>query len=789
MPVINFQNNDAFMAWGRSQGYWGTYNDIMKAYLSGLAVAFSPSSLFEEGELGAWWDCQDLSTMFSDDAMTIPAVVNGVVAVHLDKSGNNNHRVQTADANRPILRQRVDGIYYLDYAGGKTIKVANSMGTFNYLHNGTGGTLAAYIEWPQSTASSRYIRSSVSTSQIGIQTSKSTTTQSVSLDICRGVSGQLASQISVNRFAVSSLARLLLCSYKNDGTSTDSMAVADFPRNFTTGSTINPPSSSNATNDMQVDSNFLGREYECIIRQGVLTQEQMEQLYAYTKLRNDYPVTDIDLTLICGGQSNMSGRGIITGTPLPEEKLIGVYSYNRSEEYKLAGIPEHNVGGQPVPTVPPESSPTAPQHGFILKAGKDVKIGSDKNTLLVPCAVGGTWIYEWDTPGTVSDPTTLLGAMKARYNIASSKGGTPVIVWFGHENDVSLAVPDYTNGGVGTGYQDAFVSLMNTVRNNVVDAPIIFIQLGSNDVEVKAVKQAAAGEAMRQVELSLPNTYMVPAYDLERNVFPDDIHISRNGHVALGARVALCIREKILGEAINGTGPRLVSVYSEINKVIITFDKEVKTSATNYDNMFAVYSEGVKKTISSVVRGTDTSTIVITCTEYLTIPLTVTYGFIAGVASGRRTDIVRDNSDIPTPVFGPVADPVSLGVELFTGQSSTVINSGGGAVYTHTPAGRKLDITVVGTADSYPRIRVNAGLEVGKTYRISGKLIGSTGNLHPTIPIRLANSGTANTLIYDPATGFFGGDIVAADASVTVLYDGRILGTIEIPSMSIREIL
>lgn len=789
MPVINFKNNDAFIAWGRSQGYWGTYNDIMKAYLSGLAGAFNPSSLFEAGELGAWWDCQDLSTMFSDDAMTIPSVVNGVVAVHLDKSGNNNHRVQTVDATRPILRQRVDGIYYLDYAGGKTIKVANSMGTFNYLHDGSGGTIAAFLEWTQSSVTSKYFRNSTATTHIGMQVNKSSTTQSLVYNITSGVSGQTAAKTDIATFSTSSLARLFYCSYKNDGTSTDSIGFADFPRNFVTGSTIISPSAADATLDMQIDTNFNGIEYECIIRNGVLSQEQMEQLYAYTKLRNDYPLESIDLTLLCGGQSNMSGRGKITGTPLPEEKLVGVYSYNKSGEYKLAGVPEHDIRGQPVPTVPTESSPTEPQHGFILKAGKEIKINSNKNTLLIPCAIGGTTISQWNTPLTLGDNTTLLGAMKARYSIASSKGGTPVIVWYGHEADAALAVPDYTNGGVGTAYQDSFISLMNTVRDNIVNAPIVFMQLASDDLEVDAVKQAAAGEALRQVELSLPNSYMVPAYDVERNPSPDDIHVARNGQVALGARVALCIREKILGEAVNGTGPRLVSVHSEINKVIITFDKEVLTSATNYDNMFAVYSEGVKKTISSVVRGTDTSTVVITCTEYLTIPLTVTYGFIAGVASGSRTDIVRDNSDIPTPVFGPVADPVSLGVELFTGQASTVTNVSGGAVYTHTPANRKLDITVAGTSDSYPRIRVSVGLVVGKTYRVSGKLIGSTGNLNPAIPIRLANSGSANTLVYDPATGFFGGDMVSADTALTVLCNGTILGTIEIPSMSIREIL
>lgn len=50
---INFQHNDEFIAWGRAQGHWGTYNDIMKKFLTS---SFTPLDVFSGSELGFWLD-------------------------------------------------------------------------------------------------------------------------------------------------------------------------------------------------------------------------------------------------------------------------------------------------------------------------------------------------------------------------------------------------------------------------------------------------------------------------------------------------------------------------------------------------------------------------------------------------------------------------------------------------------------------------------------------------------------------------------------------------------------
>lgn len=82
----------------------------------GGGATFNPATLFAAGEVGAWYDPSDLSTMFQDSAGTIPAVVNQPVGRINDKSGNARHAVQATTAAKPVLRL-VGGKYYLEFDG------------------------------------------------------------------------------------------------------------------------------------------------------------------------------------------------------------------------------------------------------------------------------------------------------------------------------------------------------------------------------------------------------------------------------------------------------------------------------------------------------------------------------------------------------------------------------------------------------------------------------------------------------------------------------------------------
>lgn len=80
-------------------------------------IIYTPLELFLNGEQGSWYDPSDLSTLFQDSAGTTPVTTDGdPVGLMLDKSGNDNHAVQSVAASRPTYR--TDGtLHWLAFDG------------------------------------------------------------------------------------------------------------------------------------------------------------------------------------------------------------------------------------------------------------------------------------------------------------------------------------------------------------------------------------------------------------------------------------------------------------------------------------------------------------------------------------------------------------------------------------------------------------------------------------------------------------------------------------------------
>jgi len=89
---------------------------------------FSPAPLFAAGEPGAWFDPSDLTTLFQDDAATVPVTAAGQsVAVMLDKSGRGNHATQTTALNRPTYQVDSSGRGHLLFDGSNDGMVTASI--------------------------------------------------------------------------------------------------------------------------------------------------------------------------------------------------------------------------------------------------------------------------------------------------------------------------------------------------------------------------------------------------------------------------------------------------------------------------------------------------------------------------------------------------------------------------------------------------------------------------------------------------------------------------------------
>lgn len=92
----------------------------------GNGSAFNPLSLFTAGEQGVWFDPSDLTTLFQDDAGTVPVTTDGqAVALMRDKSGNAHHAAQTVAGSRPIFRTSA-GLSWLEFDGADDFMVTAS---------------------------------------------------------------------------------------------------------------------------------------------------------------------------------------------------------------------------------------------------------------------------------------------------------------------------------------------------------------------------------------------------------------------------------------------------------------------------------------------------------------------------------------------------------------------------------------------------------------------------------------------------------------------------------------
>lgn len=114
----------------------------------------------------------------------------------------------------------------------------------------------------------------------------------------------------------------------------------------------------------------------------------------------------------------------------------------------------------------------------------------------------------------------------------------------------------------------------------------------------------------------------------------------------------------------------------------------------------------------------------------------------------------------------------------------------GGAEYAWDAGEGLLSITAAGDNGSYPRGSGNAGLVSGRLYEVGGS-IESTGGamMADNMAVRLASSGTDNTVPYDADRGVFEGYQEAADPAIHFAANGRHEGELRFSVDTLRELL
>jgi hypothetical protein len=598
---------------------------------------------------GAYWDASDISTLFQNTAGTTPVTTAGqTVRCIKDKSGNGWHLTNTAG---DLYQVDASGRGYVNLSGttGAHWLTTSSTAGFKFLYDGLGGSLITVVERSNDALTPRSIARNDS-SQRGVnfgiggngvpqiqifgETAASIYVQQISPLLAPFAPGRRG----VHMYT---LDNAFLHQYLDKSTPYKSTAV--------TGSAA----TSNSGQSFFIVSSYKGKFFSQIAIGKVLSTQEWTSLSATLNATHGRTLQTWTHAFASGGQSNEEGSNAMDASS--EVASENVLIYDKADKLRIATEPAHDRTNW-IPTTSNGGSSLG--HSNLLKMAKDINAADGSIIpVLIPGAVGGTGMADWMPTANRFDRTTLYGSLNARLQ---ALGATPCFIWFGHEADTGLTSEDLATGTFGTAYQEAFNDLMDEWRIDYPTAPIIFCQLSTNNTATAQKRRAM--EALRRCEASyggayaLSNSYMVVTHDVKRNASADDVHLSQEGQIEVGRRIALAYRGGVSEEAINWEGPRLVSITKQnTDEVLVKFSQTINDNLNDFGDLFRVYSDGSEHTITSAVRDSvDDTSVLITLSAGYSGVVVVTYGERNTANNVVRADVVVDGDGLPAPVFGPV---------------------------------------------------------------------------------------------------------------------------------------
>ena len=295
------------------------------------------------------------------------------------------------------------------------------------------------------------------------------------------------------------------------------------------------------------------------------------------------------LVLLVAGQSNASGRGEpLSGWPHAGDGSVRMLG--NDYVWRDASEPLDDPRGQ----LDEVSEDSDPRYSFGSRVGELLVDATGFETYLIPAATGGVSVVEW-LPSAPLERSTLYGSAHFRSLVSAALQTNPVssqphpseggpvnaVVWYQGESD-------------GT-RRSSFVRNTNQVMDAFtahLGAPVIYVQLATHALETTHLRQHAVAELQRRMETGSGEPearavgfHMVVAFDLPRS---DSIHLSAYGQRVLAERIDLAVRQHVLGEPVDGTGPRLSSISHTGTTVRLHTTHELESGSLDPE-LFAVF--------------------------------------------------------------------------------------------------------------------------------------------------------------------------------------------------------
>lgn len=340
-----------------------------------------------------------------------------------------------------------------------------------------------------------------------------------------------------------------------------------------------------------------------------------------------------NLALLIAGQSSASGRGEPLSGDDPDRAIArpGVRLFGNDYFWKAAYEPLDDPTNQ-VDGVSADWDRTNPstdcrptpyecrraRHSFGVSLGNALQQATGRDVYLIPSALGGSPLRRsgepaWYPEADRLDRTTLFGSANYRAQVSAgwlsspypAQGGpVAALVWYQGESEVA-----------SQSRRDVFMLRTNAVMDAFVQelrSPhILYVQLAVQLEEDFNRNQQVIREYQRLMETGAQldtgsgppqprqRFYMIVAHDLPLS---DEIHLSAEGQRILGERIALAFRQHVLGENVNGTGPRLVSVTQPASDQVKVKTTRPINDHPTYEHYFSVRDEAGEVPISSLGR-------------------------------------------------------------------------------------------------------------------------------------------------------------------------------------------
>lgn len=398
--------------------------------------------------------------------------------------------------------------------------------------------------------------------------------------------------------------------------------------------------------------------------------------------------------LLVAGQSNAQGRNVAAALAGSyATAAAGVAMLGNDDVWKVAYEPLDDCTGQvdSVSSDPLEGCVAMGNSGVSMGVafGNELTAAVGDEVLLIPAALGGSDLVSWAPPTPREDSSTLFGSALRRWRLGGALGASSAdgaLFWYQGESEATSARYPWFQFRT---------DLVFDVFTEEIGAPIVFVQLSryvprvTEDPQLRNLLYQQVRERQRTMEAGSatlagaaaptaePGRYLVVTHDLpmfDRN------HLSPAGQSELGRRVALAFREHVLGEDIDGTGPRLVRVDRAVGdvNVYVRFDRPVTApqtpTAAAYAGYFRVFEGAAELAIESIERDTgDPATVRIRLSAPPSSVVAVRYmppPNMTSTGDGIEIDVIRaatcaepfpgTQACLPAPAFGDATGSVSI---------------------------------------------------------------------------------------------------------------------------------